>query len=104
MNYGLVPRVGSAGGFYDKSQNLSGKAISARSALRPGQRTEQIPPGKTAGGALGAGAGYGMAGYTIAKGLGVGAAAGSTSAAIAAAAGPVGIGVGLIGLAAYFLS
>ena len=94
MGYGILPRVGggNAGGFYNMAKDYSGGAINARSRMQPGSRTETTPPGKTAGGALMAGAG------TAASGALIGAQIGSVG-------GPWGAAIGAgIGLTAYFLS
>ena len=102
----LVPPVGRS--FMDPATRYSQGALQARSAMRPNMTID--PPGKTAGGAISAGAGMGMAGYMMGS-MGGGAAAGTAAAAAGSGAaaggitGPQGalIGAG-IGLAAYLLS
>jgi len=73
----------------DRAERFSQGAINARSAMR----TSPEPPGKTAGGAISAGAGMGMAGYMMA-GTVKGGMTGPQGAMIGAA----------IGLGAYLLS
>ena len=79
-------------------QSHSRSAIGAYSRQHPGQETEHDIPDKTAGGALGAGAGYGVAGYTMGAAMAKGGMAGAKAGPWGAA---IGAGVGLLG---YFLS
>jgi len=59
----LTPRVGESPRFLEKSQSYGRQALSARSLMRPDVTTEQRSPA-TIGGAVGAAAGMGLAGYT----------------------------------------
>jgi len=110
MSYGILPRVGSAGGFQDKAKGYSDSAIHARSAMQPGSRTETTGPGKTVGGGMKSATGMGLGGYIVGSSIGAaGAGAGATAAEIAAAGGASGglwgLGIGAaIGLTSYFLS
>ena len=44
MGYGILPRVGTMGSFQERSREYSSGAIQARSAMRPGSRTETTGP------------------------------------------------------------
>lgn len=121
-------RLPQGGGFSNLGQQFGQSGLNAYSRQTPKQETKIDPPGKTAGGALSAGAGMGLAGYQMGSmvGAGAGAAAGTsaavaggtaagaaggaaagatTGAATGSMAGPYGaiIGAG-IGMLAYFLS
>ena len=99
----LVPPVGRS--FMDSSKYYAHGALQARSAMRPNVKFN--PPDKTVGGAIGAAAGYGMAGAGFASMTG----AKTATAGALAAKGALGLGMGAwtgigaaAGLAAYFLS
>ena len=109
MGYGILPRVGGGGGFYDMANRYSGNAINARSRMQPGSTTTTEPADKTVGRGMMAGAGMGLGGYMVGSSIGAaGAGAGATAAEIAAAGasgGLWGLGIGAaIGLTSYFLS
>jgi hypothetical protein len=86
------------GGFWEMAQRHRQNAIQSYEGQRPKQETEFNAPGKTVGGGLAAGAGMGMAGYTIGSSMAAGGAAGSS-------AGPWGAAIGAgVGILAYLLS